>query len=408
MLKNIKSTYFIKIIFSYIDDDRLLKFIKYNKSLQHLLKIYLYHYKLYSDRYIIFNTKREGKEYDLSGNLLYEGEFLDGKRNGYGKEYYSDQIVFEGEYLDGNKLKGKGYGKDKYNKGKIIYEINNENGKGKEYDIEGNLIFEGKYLNGKRNGYGREYDFSSLIFEGEYLNGKKHGWGREYSSKTLIFKGKYFNGVKWSGQGGYNYEGKIEYELINGKCSSVVDYGDITYIGEYLNGKKHGKGKEYGRYVVFYKLIYEGEFSCGKRKGIGKEYHYDKIIFEGEYLYNNRIRGKEYVNEILEFEGEYFHTKWNGKGYDESGNVIYELNDGCGKVKEYKNERLIYEGDYLNGKKHGKGKEYSREYLIYEGDYLNGKRHGKGKEYDNGKLIFDGEFIEGKRVEKYSDFCIII
>ena len=358
MLKNIKSTYFIKIIFSYIDDDRLLKFIKYNKSLQHLLKISLYHYKLYSDRYIIFNTKREGKEYDLSGNLLYEGEFLDGKRNGYGKEYYSDQIVFEGEYLDGNKLKGKGYGKDKYNKGKIIYEINNENGKGKEYDIEGNLIFEGKYLNGKRNGYGREYDFSSLIFEGEYLNGKKHGWGREYSSKTLIFKGKYFNDVKWNGQGYYGYEGKIEYELINGKCSS---------------------------YVLFYKLIYEGEFSCGKRKGKGKEYHYDKIIFEGEYLYNNRIRGKEYVNEILEFEGEYFHTKWNGKGYDESGNVIYELNDGCGKVKEYKNERLIYEGDYLNGKK-----------------------HGKGKEYDNGKLIFDGEFIEGKRVEKYSDFCIII
>ena len=27
--------------------------------------------------------------------------------------------------------------------------------------------------------------------------------------------------------------------------------------------------------------------------------------------------------------------KWNGKGYDENGNVIYELINGNGKVKEY-------------------------------------------------------------------------
>ena len=36
------------------------------------------------------------------------------------------------------------------------------------------LIFEGEYLNGKRNGKGKEYDNNKIIFEGEYLNGKKH------------------------------------------------------------------------------------------------------------------------------------------------------------------------------------------------------------------------------------------
>ena len=36
------------------------------------------------------------------------------------------------------------------------------------------LKFEGKYLNGKRNGKGKEYDVEgNLIFEGEYLNGKR-------------------------------------------------------------------------------------------------------------------------------------------------------------------------------------------------------------------------------------------
>ena len=39
--------------------------------------------------------------------------------------------------------------------------------KGKEYDNEGKLIYEGEYLNGKK------YKNDKLIFEGEYLNGKK-------------------------------------------------------------------------------------------------------------------------------------------------------------------------------------------------------------------------------------------
>ena len=48
-----------------------------------------------------------------------------------------------------------------------------ENGKVKEY-YKGKLTFEGEYLNGKRNGKGKEYYYNGeLIFEGEYLNGKK-------------------------------------------------------------------------------------------------------------------------------------------------------------------------------------------------------------------------------------------
>ena len=36
------------------------------------------------------------------------------------------------------------------------------------------LLFEGDYLNGKRHGKGKEYDFDGkLLFEGDYLNGKR-------------------------------------------------------------------------------------------------------------------------------------------------------------------------------------------------------------------------------------------
>ena len=80
----------------------------------------------------------------------------------------------------------------------------------------------------------------------------------------------------------------------------------------------------------------------------------------------------------MEYEGEFLYDKkWNGKGYDENGNIIYELMNGNGKVKEYNsiNSELEFEGEYLNGKRHGKGKEYDfDDKLLFAGDYLNGKR----------------------------------
>ena len=105
----------------------------------------------------------------------------------------------------------------------------------------------------------------------------------------------------------------------------------------------------------------------------------------------------------MEYEGEFlYNKKWNGKGYDENGNIIYELINGNGSVKEYYDEgKLKFEGQYLNGKKTGKGKEYnSYNYkLEFEGEYLDGKRNGKGKEYWNDILKFEGEYLNGKKIE---------
>jgi len=50
------------------------------------------------------------------------------------------------------------------------------NGKEKEKLF---LIYEGEYINGKRNGKGKEYNLEGkIIFEGEYLNGKKKWNGK--------------------------------------------------------------------------------------------------------------------------------------------------------------------------------------------------------------------------------------
>ena len=55
----------------------------------------------------------------------------------------------------------------------------------------------------------------------------------------------------------------------------------------------------------------------------------------------------------MKYEDDYlFYQKWNGKGYDKNGNIIYELKNGCKKGKEYDDiGKLIFKGEYLNGKR---------------------------------------------------------
>ena len=90
------------------------------------------------------------------------------------------------------------------------------------------------------------------------------------------------------------------------------------------------------------------------------------LCFEGEYLYDERIKGKAYIKGKLEYEGDFLYLrKYNGKGYDDNGNLLYELNKGNGKVKEYYalTESLIFDGEYLNGNKDRKWKEKNFYYI---------------------------------------------
>ena len=80
MLKSIKSTYFTKILFLYLEEKQKLELIKYNKSLQENLNITLINYKNFSKRYIEYELNEKGKEFSFEGALLFEGEYLNGKK----------------------------------------------------------------------------------------------------------------------------------------------------------------------------------------------------------------------------------------------------------------------------------------------------------------------------------------
>ena len=131
-LKNIKSSFIRKIPFSFIEEKQKLKLVRYNKSLQKSLHFSINNYMYFQGKCKEYDSYGKGKEY---GNLIFEGEYLNGERNGKGKAYDCDgNLIFEGEYLNGQR-----------------------NGKVKEYYKDGTLKFEGEYLNDKRNRKGKEY-----------------------------------------------------------------------------------------------------------------------------------------------------------------------------------------------------------------------------------------------------------
>ena len=68
--------------------------------------------------------------------------------------------------------------------------------------------------------------------------------------------------------------------------------------------------------IISGKLIYEGEYKNGEKNGKGKEYYDNgKLLYEGEYLNGKR---------------------WKGKGYNYDGKEEFELKYGKGFAIEYR------------------------------------------------------------------------
>ena len=351
-LSNIRSKYILKdSIFSMLISRKKLNLVCYNKCLQNKLELNLENYRRESGKIKIGERNGYGKIYISGENiLLFEGGFVDSKKNGKGKEYYEEGILkFEGEYTN-----------------------NRRNGKGKEYYKNGNIKYEGEYLNGKMNGKGKEY----------YITGQKY------------FEGEYNEGKKWNGIG-YNLKGIKIYEISNGEgyIKECNKFGGLKFEGQYLNGERNGKG------VFYYKkgtIKFEGEFYKGNRWN-GKGYNP-----QGEEKYQI-INGKGFIREYKEnglilFEGQYINGEITGKGREYDFQIeLYKNNKNSGNVQLVIKGIYIFEGIYLNGKRNGKSKVYINKNLIFEGNNSNGTVNGNAKVFNNIKLIYEIPYLYGKK-----------
>ena len=60
----------------------------------------------------------------------------------------------------------------------------------------------------------------------------------------------------------------------------------LKYVGDFLNGQKHGNGTLFWRDGIYY----EGQFLNNQRHGFGTQYGANgKVVFEGKWMNDRKI-----------------------------------------------------------------------------------------------------------------------
>ncbi len=111
--------------------------------------------------------------------------------------------------------------------------------------IIGNNKHFGEFKNDQENGFGIFYNnINETIYEGYWLNGTQNDYGKEKWSDGSIFFGKYWKGVK-NGIGTYLWKdgSKYEGEFFNNMFEGYGIYyynKNKVYLGEWKKNKKNG------------------------------------------------------------------------------------------------------------------------------------------------------------------------
>ena len=197
----------------------------------------------------------------------YDGEFVNGKKEGEGKLIYANGNQYEGTFLGGL-----------------------PNGKGKLIQTD-NDIYEGEWKNGKINGQGIRLHNNGDKYVGNHLNDVRSGKGLYLFVNGDSYNGNWVNG-KANGKGilkfrnGDVYDGEFVDNCIFGKGTFKKKNGEI-YIGEFKLGLING----YGKNINTLGEQYLGEFLSGKKNGVGKLYNKEGKLIQTGIWKNDKFLG---------------------------------------------------------------------------------------------------------------------
>jgi putative phage-type endonuclease len=251
------------------------------------------------------NGKRNGYGvYTLVNGDRYEGNWIDGNRTGKGIYIWSNGDRFEGEFEDGSLTIGT----------KIF-----ANGNRYEGEFEDEWFFKGiiNYANGNRYEgelFEDEYNEKGIFiwangerYEGDFVFGKQSGKGIFAWPSGDRYEGDFVNGNR-TGKGIYiwanggRYEGDFVDNLRTGKGIHTWPNGD-RYEGDFKDDAQSGLGiKTYKNNVK-----YEGFFENDEAHGIGKIIWPNGDIFEG--IFNCDLPDQK--GGLTLAGGEFLEGVWN-------------------------------------------------------------------------------------------------
>ena len=141
--------------------------------------------------------------FNAYNSATYNGNWKDDTPYGNGTAELKEELKYTANW-DNNFELPEVYESIFYYKNNVKYEggfkgkKNSDNffGTGILSDEKGNIIYEGEWINGEKNGNGISYYNGKKYYEGEWLNGKKHGKGKLFYSNTgdTFNVGTYENG----------------------------------------------------------------------------------------------------------------------------------------------------------------------------------------------------------------------
>ncbi|XP_036020777.1 mismatch repair endonuclease PMS2 isoform X4 [Mus musculus] len=211
--------------------------------------------------------------YTWPDGSTYEGEVTNGMRNGFGMFKCGTQPV---SYI-GHWCHGKRHGKGS------IY-----------YNQEGTSWYEGDWVYNIKKGWGIRCYKSGNIYEGQWENNMRHGEGRmRWLTTNEEYTGHWEKGIQ-NGFGTHTWFLKripnSQYPLRN------------EYIGEFVNGFRHGQGKFYYASGA----MYEGEWASNKKQGRGRMTFKNGHVYEG--LFSN-----DHIAQFFETEMDYSQSldRWS-------------------------------------------------------------------------------------------------
>ena len=374
-----------------------------------------------------------------SDGRTYEGKLLKGSPEGYGELIFPDKKnVYKGEWK-----KSKYHGLGVITNGNSRTEGRWKDGKKDGYfkiSYGDGGSFEGFYTNDKRSGQGKSVLPDGTTYEGRYLNGMMNGYGELITVDGNTQQGTFKDNILVSGTritkqnkqtytriGAFNEKGSLQ-----GEGTVLITLDDhpnnrtFYYSKNFKNGSPTGRGVKqwidamYSGGKELYLFNYSGNLVEGVIDGFGvitamnapdiKDLRSNSIfysadfteIYRGEFK-QNKYEGQGVFTQDLGFEDFKSITTGSFRDMTPHGKVTWEFEN------KRDGSKTRFKGNMVDGSKQGYGEEnfiYEEATESYKGNFKDGRKWGKGvltliDNTSGDRLIIEGNFNQNSLLDGY-------